>query len=458
MSRPTPWSSLLCATVVGVAIVVMTQPMGGGRDKYYYLVQLAALFENGRVAYATLSLGWLAVAAPLGVLFDAERAVQGSILLFVSTLLWLAGQCAWQITGSTRAVWGASLLLATANLLTPLVTEFLAELSGLVVFAWLSWELLRRGTLAVTVVCLVLLTAVVHRSALIWGIVTVGAVLVQRIERPPARRWAWAGFVGVLCLMTLGANEVSTADGLPVLISGWSWRSTTFRESALAALIFVLWTPGSQGRAFHVGLTAVAAFAIWNPFLYSDSGFNTVGSRLALVGVWVVAVVGPVAVVQVWRRGHRVLSTLAAIVLVLVNSWPREVGTVSESWVRSRAVLDAALADSETEFSREGIHIAEHGVQFLLRLRVGLDARQRGPKPSEPVAGAVWYWVNVDGQTRRFPTGYWIAPGWVQVSPASVAEWSKDASDAERIRLVTQNWHLRPLVPLSASGAPSRLQ
>jgi hypothetical protein len=315
-------------------------------------------------------------------------------------------------------------------------------------FAILVLQVARRGTWSWPMIGLVALSAIFHRSALIWSVVLISAVLIHGLERRRHRRAAWGVYGVALGLMTLGANAVSVSAGLPVLQSGWSWTSSTFREAAAVALALLVWAPqASAEKATYIGIVAVGWFALWNPFLFSDSGFNTVGPRLALVAVWLLAVSGPIAVVESWRKGRRLLAVVVLAVLTLANSWPRNVETVSVDWIGRREVLATALASSHGEFEREGILLAEHGVQFLLRLAVDLDARQ-SVSDAERRNRPVWYWLTIDSQTPRFSKGNWIAPGWIQVPASAIDEWLKGASETEKVKLVTRNWHVRPLVRL----------
>jgi hypothetical protein len=454
-----------------------------GVDGYYYVVQIEALRESGRLYYATHTpLVAYALAGISYAVGDAVVAVKlGAVALHTLLCVGLYSM----LTSLTRDSWLGclcALLAAASGLHLLLVSEYVNNLGALALLLCVCACLARsrqshrpRVWEAAAALCFAgaLLS---HRSAWAIALVFVFSALLCRVMLTTAsacgRRVALAAVLLVWSLPALVSAQ-------PLFhLSDWlRWeithlpRPSFFSVAAGEKLALLIAAPAclwacfrsrdahAPGRARYLlgGVALMSLLLTLNPFLNGERGLSSLAGRLSYLAHIQAAVLTAGLVLQSRTLNRRGLSLVAALAALCVVSGSRQLPIgMRDEYLDVRSELVRQLSAKRGVLSRADVVVAAHGEEFTVTAILGVPAQQRPPR-DEP--RREFYWLIHRFDRTLLPEGIVVLSDAAEAFPTVLVKNDdlmrrlRTMSSAERLaRAKTALEHEQEGGPVTHSG------
>lgn len=470
------WVAVLTVLAVGLwydAALLTRYPVAAGLDGYYYVLQVDALRDHGRlyfptntplVLYALVGLSYLTGSTVLAIKI-------GSVMLHALLCL---GICAVIISVTHRAWLGAlgGFLAEASGLHVYMIAEFISYLGAVTLLVWCGWCAIRatqtRRVVWVYASIGCLIAAVFsHRSALAMSVVTAAIIsLLRWTAASHMTKWYWPAVLlaplASWCAPIILALQPLTL--LPPGLSGqltttprWPGDSSNFPEvlvlSVASPLALLLINRTRRQTMSLIPSLVLGSVALWsltvtlNPFLAYDAKLLGLTWRLRSLAYIQVAVLVPGLIWLVFTTSKEAVPYVAAPALalaILSVRAPLPQG-MRPYYLTNREQVIQNLPPHRQQLGPKPIIIARHGDQFVVTSTLGTPSQQTWPEDNQyqPV-----YWLlhQVDGRLLS-PSMIVLATDndhsyTVLVDDNRLQQQLKSVTEDERLSLFAVNPHL----------------
>ena len=473
-------AQLVLSAISGVAAIlalygdILAQATPVGLDGYYYVLQVEALLRDGAPQYPTPFLFPALLMTGVSVLVgDATMGIKIFALVIAAALSVAIFVAVRRGTGSAFAGALGQLIWIVHTSTAYYVVEYINNMFGLAMFALMvladiharqdphqaggaAWYIrVAAGGAAV----------VSHRMSAGLVLLYFAVKLLLRYARGSHLLALATWVLPLFTLVVMALQQGFAPPGMRVAVAR-ELSSVPFRELFAPSILFgtvllistivpIALDAVRQARSRvalgvprleWLALSGVVVLVLLNPWLKYDTGLQSIAARLRLAEGVFLGLLLPVSLTIRWRQDprRRLLLVGALIVVVALFRTGRSPAGSRATFLDQQSQMLREVNDLRRELPQGSVIVAQHGFEYAITHRLGMDAVSGRESLSHVPADRVWWLLRrSEAGTRLAKPESLVGQQWMLVRDDVCAKWLSELPVGERSLVIGNNpFHL----------------